>query len=230
MYLYETHCHTSPVSACARANVFETLDFYKSRGYDGVFITNHFIDSNIGMDKSESYETKIRFFFHDYEQAVLYGEKIGIKVFDGVEFSHQGTDFLVYGLHKDWYLAHPEIMDMPIVDRLAFLREHGGYVVHAHPFREAGYIDYIRLLPRSIDAVEGINANRTAHENRMAQVYAQEYGFPVTAGSDNHVAHRQKWLAGMFSDKLIDTVEDFIAGMKNRQFSIFEQGVIENEK
>ena len=43
MYRYETHLHTAPVSKCAHASVRENLEFYKSLGYAGVFITNHFI-------------------------------------------------------------------------------------------------------------------------------------------------------------------------------------------
>ena len=35
MYLYETHVHTSPLSACAKVGVRETLEFYKSAGYAG---------------------------------------------------------------------------------------------------------------------------------------------------------------------------------------------------
>lgn len=50
MYKYETHMHTSPVSKCASASVRDSLVFYKSLGYDGVFITNHFLDGNIGID------------------------------------------------------------------------------------------------------------------------------------------------------------------------------------
>lgn len=51
-YRYETHLHTYPVSKCAHKGVREALLFYKVLGYDGVFITNHFIDGNINMDRS----------------------------------------------------------------------------------------------------------------------------------------------------------------------------------
>ena len=44
MYIYETHMHTSPVSACARVSVEDALKYYKSAGYTGVFMTEHFID------------------------------------------------------------------------------------------------------------------------------------------------------------------------------------------
>ena len=69
-YLYETHLHTFPVSRCGKATVRESLEFYKSIGYEGVFITNHFIDGNINYDKSLPYNERIEFYFSDYEEGV----------------------------------------------------------------------------------------------------------------------------------------------------------------
>ena len=62
-YRYETHLHTYPVSKCAHKGVREALLFYKELDYDGVFITNHFIDGNINMDRSSPYEALINFYF-----------------------------------------------------------------------------------------------------------------------------------------------------------------------
>ena len=53
--------HTYPVSKCARQSVRETLEFYHSLGYDGVFLTNHFLDGNINVDKTLPYEEKVNF-------------------------------------------------------------------------------------------------------------------------------------------------------------------------
>ena len=78
MYKYETHLHTHPVSACAKSDVYECLDFYKKLGYDGVFITNHFVDGNIGVDSSLPYEEQINFYFSDYEKGAEYGKTIGL--------------------------------------------------------------------------------------------------------------------------------------------------------
>ena len=55
-YLYETHLHTSPVSRCGRGDVEENLLYYKEQGYDGVFITNHFIDGNMHREPDMTYE------------------------------------------------------------------------------------------------------------------------------------------------------------------------------
>lgn len=221
MYKYETHLHTFPVSACAKSGVKETLDFYKGLGYDGVFITNHFLDGNINIDKSLSYQEKIDFYFSDYEQGLIVGKEIGIKVFLGIEISYGGTDFLIYGLDKDWFIKNPQIMDMNIKDKLAYFMQSGGYIVHAHPYREAGYIDHIRLYPRSINAVEIINANSTELENKMARLYAENYNLFQVAGSDNHIGGEQSILVGVISETPINCEQDYISKIENKQIRIF---------
>ena len=221
MYKYETHLHTFPVSRCAKADVTESLTFYKELGYDGVFITNHFLDGNINGDRTRPYAEQIEFYFSDYEKALELGKALGIRVFCGVELSYHGTDFLVYGLDKEWFLAHPEIMDMKKSEELAFLMEQGALVIHAHPFREAKYIDHIRLYPRQVHGVEVVNANLTESANKMAAIYAQSYGLVEFAGSDNHRGSQQENLAGICFESPIRDIEDFICRAKNSQAQIF---------
>ncbi len=223
-YRYETHCHTAPVSKCARADARDTVEFYKSEGYDGLFITNHFLDGNINIphDSDMSYAEKIEFYFSDYEEAEKIGREIGLKVFPGVELSCGGTDFLIYGLDKAWFLSHPEIMQMKKSEELPFMIGEGALVIHAHPFREASYIDHIRLFPRGIQAVEIVNSGRTDFENHMAKIYAEEYGFAVSAGSDNHTGSRRKELAGILTETPINCVQDFIDCILNRKIEIFQ--------
>lgn len=222
MYQYETHLHTSPVSKCARAGVRETLEFYKSIGYDGVFITNHFLDGNINIDPDESYEKRIHFYFSDYEEAVKLSEEIGIRVFCGVEMSYLGTDFLIYGLDKEWYLKHPAIMEMERREELQFLAENGAFIVQAHPFREASYIDHIRLFPRDVHAVEIYNACRQEDENKLAEIYAEHYGLLPFAGTDNHVGGNRKIISGMWSEERICDEADFIRSVKKGEMHILK--------
>lgn len=221
MYLYEMHLHTSPASACASASPRETVSFYKAAGYDGVFITNHFIDGNIGIAPNTPYEEKIRFYFADYYAALAAGKELGFKVFSGLEMCYQGTEFLVYGLDEDWFLANPQIQDMAITPKLHFMRQCGALIIQAHPYREAGYIDHIRLFPRQVDGVEVFNAGNTELANNMAKVYAQSYGLLPSAGSDNHAAGRQKVLAGLQCATPIQSVSDFITRFKNGKCTPF---------
>ena len=223
MYRYETHLHTAPVSKCAQADVRENLEFYKSKGYDGVFITNHFLDGNINGDRTRPYIDQLDFYFTDYEEALSLADEIGIKVFLGIEITYGGTDFLIYGLPKEWYYAHPEIMQMSKTDELRFMMDEGALVIQAHPFREAGYIDHIRLFPRCVHGVEIINAQHGPFENDMAAHYAKTYDLIEFAGSDNHRAGRNEnaYYAGMQSNVPIQNELDFITRVKNRELSVF---------
>ena len=218
MYRYETHLHTAPVSRCARASVEESLEFYKNLGYDGVFITNHFLDGNLNYDRQKPYSERIEFYFSDYEKALELGQKIGIKVFLGVELSYKGADFLVFGLDKAWYLNHPEIMEMTKSQELAFMRECGALIIQAHPFRD---IDHIQLYPRYIDGIEVINASRKPEENEMARIFTEHYELLKTAGSDNHTGSDRNVLAGISTNEPIVSVEDFINKVKNHKTEIF---------
>ena len=203
------------------ADVKECLEFYKKLGYDGVFITNHFLDGNINIEYDKPYEEKIEFYFSDYEKALKLSKSIGIKVFCGQEISYKGTDFLIYGLDKDWYLDHPEIMEMKKTDELTLMADSGALIIQAHPFREAAYIDHIRLFPCHVHGVEVENACRRKAENQMADVYADHYGFLKFAGSDNHIGARQKKLAGVCTDEPVCDIEDFIDKMRGKKTKIF---------
>ena len=220
MYLYETHLHTKPVSKCATAEVRDNLERYKELGYTGVFITNHFIDGNVRIDEPMSYEEKINFFFSDYEDALKIGKEIGIQVLLGVELSYKGTDFLVYGLDKEWFLAHPEILEMPKSEELPFMMEQGALVIQAHPFREAFYIDHIRLFPRCVHGVEVFNACRKDLENEMAKRYADAYGLLHFAGSDTHHLTQKRFTGLKFETPILDE-KDFINRVKNSEYEIF---------
>ena len=221
MYKYETHLHTYPVSKCASASVRDSLEFYKDKGYDGVFITNHFLDGYINVDPNLPYEDRINFYFSDYEEGVKIGEEIGIKVFCGVEMSYMGVDFLVYGLDKQWYLQNPQIMDMKKKDELAFLMENGALIVHAHPFRYDVHNDYIRLMPMHVHGVEVINACRSDDVNEMGRLYAEHYDLIKFAGSDNHAAKNIRRLAGMTSKTPINSEAEFVKAVLNREMDIF---------
>ncbi len=232
LYLYETHCHTAPVSACAKASVQDTVRFYQDAGYDGIFLTNHFLDGNIDpAARRMPYEAQIDYYFSDYEAAVREGEKAGLKVFPGVELSYGGTDFLIYGLDQAWYKAHPGIMRMEKRAELEMMMAEGAFVVQAHPYREDSYIDHIRLYPRSVHAVEVINSNQPLLANKMAAHYADAYGLLKTCGSDNHRAGglfadlKRKGLAaetaGMCSEKPLCSVSDFSRMIRSGELKPF---------
>lgn len=220
MYKYETHLHTLPVSVCAKVPAEACVPFYKELGYDGIFVTNHFIRD------SREYEKQLRFYCSDYKAAKAIGDQIGLKVFFGIELTvAPGTDFLIYGLDEGWYLNNPQIIDMPTRKKLSYMMDAGALIIQAHPYREAGYIDHIRLFPRNVHGVEVYNANRTELENRMAQIYGENYGLLPFAGSDNHRGPAQMKLGGMeFPTPIIDEV-DFANRIKAGEGCLFRNNL-----
>lgn len=222
MFKYETHLHTSPVSACSRATPEENVEFYKSLGYDGIFITNHFFDGNTRIDRNLPWEEMIDEYFSDYERALEHAEKIGgIKVFCGVEMGAKGSHFLVYGLSKEWYIQNPQVLTMQYTEKFKFIADNGGFIVHAHPFREDHFIDHIRLFPRHVHGVEIINACRNEFESEMARHYAESYKLIPFGGSDNHCAGHLPKLAGVECEKPINSVEEFISTARQGKLKVF---------
>lgn len=217
MYKYETHLHTFPVSRCSKSSVRESLEYYKELGYDGVFITNHFLDGNINIDKTKPYHEKLRFYFSDYEEGLKIGQELGIQVFLGVELSDHGTDFLVYGLDMQWFWDHPEIMEMEKTAELQLMMDSGALVIQAHPFRGR---HPIRLFHRWVHGVEVGNAH-DVETNPLALQYCRHYGLIEFAGSDNHRGPGQTVLAGVCCQESIDSAADFVRKVKSGEAEIF---------
>lgn len=220
MYKYETHCHTKKVSKCSHIEAADLVEFYKSCGFSGIFITDHFFNGNTTVDRNQPWNKMVEDFCKGYDEALKKGKEIGIDVFFGFEYSYHGTDVLVYGLDKEWLLSHPDVMSLGTTEFCDFARSEGALLIHAHPFREASYIDMIRLFPRNVDGVEIYNACRTDFENARAKEYADNYGLLYSAGTDNHVGLRES-LGGMEFDGKILSIPDFVSKMKNGGGKVF---------
>lgn len=222
-YKYELHFHTAETSACAVATAAEQIQLYAREGYAGVVVTDHFLNGNTTVPRSGiTWHEQISRFCLGYENACSAGKKLGIDVFFGLEYSYHGTDFCTYGLTPEWLYRHPEIMQINVREYLGLVRASGGMVIQAHPFREASYIDMIRLLPRSVDAVEAINGSNTELQNRMAALYADNYGLVKVAGSDNHSGFGQSKLAGIKTKKRAASYRELLDMIRGRDFKMFE--------
>lgn len=231
-YRYETHLHTKEASACSHNTAEELVYAYKEAGYTGIMVTDHFYRGNTAIDRALCWDDWVEAYCKGYENAKAAGDKVGLQVFFGWEESHQGTDFLIYGLEKEWLKKHPEIKEITIEEQYQLVHRDGGMVIHAHPYREAWYIPEIRLYPESVDGVEVFNAShygKTPGENGrplydvQALDYAEKYNLPRTGGSDIHST--SLLYGGMeFSRKLTD-VKDYMRAVlagEGRPIDYFE--------
>ena len=216
MYLYETHCHTKNSSACASNTPEQIVELYLANGYNGVFITDHFLNGNavVSRDdrfKNASYQEKIEAFCEGFNR-VKEAAKNRLQVFLVIEYSYKGTDILVYGWNENQLKELENIMSMSMREFCVFCRESGVLAVQAHPFREDSYIDHIRLFPDA-EGVETFNSSRNNLCNKMGELYAKEYGKISVGGSDCHHVN-QKLLSGMAFEEKICSEQDFIDALR----------------
>lgn len=227
-YRYETHMHTVEGSACGRSTGKEMVRAYKEAGYTGVFVTDHFFNGNCAVDRSLSWEEKVEQFCKGYENAKEEGDKIGLDVFFGFEYCVDAADFLVYNLSKEWLLKYPDIDRWE--PRRAFAQMHadGGFIVHAHPFRERDYINHIHLFPRDVDGVEILNGGqlREPWMNERAKIYAMMYELPVTSGSDSHYAGGLPGCGVEMADR-IEVPTDYLKCMRAGELTLLAEGKVQ---
>ena len=127
---------------------------YYRAGYSGIIITDHFFNGNSCIPDHLPWEERVELFCRGYENALREASKLDFRVFFGWEYADDGAEFLTYGLGKDFLLKYPDMLSWPIEKYLRVVREHGGFVSQAHPYREAWYIKQIRVFPEHVDAIE----------------------------------------------------------------------------
>ena len=211
-YKYELHLHTAEVSRCAECSAAGQVEVYRRLGYTGICITDHFFGGSNNIPPDIPWEEKIHRLASGYENAKKAAEGTGPDVFFGWEYTlGGGSDFLILGLDVDWLLHYPDQMTWKAQDYFTRVRNDGGMVIHAHPFRKYPYpwIDTIKLMPWHIDGVEICNASNEDAENDMAALYAKHYGLPVFAGSDNHGGVVDRY-AGIEADRRYDSITELL--------------------
>ena len=214
-YKIETHLHTAEGSKCGWATGAEQAEARLFEGYDTIIVTDHFFRGNTRPERSLPWEEYVDQFCSGYEHAKARGDEIGLTVLFGFEDNYQGSEFLIYGLDKDWIRKNPDLRIWTPWEEYEHVHGDGGYMVQAHPFRERNYLRGFGLYPMYTDAVEGINSSQSRIMNERAIWYAKQFDKPLTAGSDVHGIPNVG--GGMLTQKRIRTIEDYISMVKNRE-------------
>lgn len=218
MYKYETHLHTSEVSACSHIDAKTQVKLHYEKGYTGLVVTDHFVNGNCTIDKQLPWQARIKGFMRGYQQAFEAAKKLDFDVFFGLEYSYQGADFITYGIDESFLLANSDMLSWPIDKYFDRVHEAGGYIIHAHPFREAFYIPEIKLFTDYIDAVEVMNNNNSKMSyNEKAFRYASDNNLPMTKGTDLHYLEDVGALDMTFH-KRAETIFDLIEMIKTSKY------------
>ena len=212
-------------SACANSSAADMADKYKAEGYDGIFITDHFFNGNSAVPRDLPWKERIELYCAGYENAKKRGKEIGLDVFFGIEYGNGGSDFLIYGLDRQWLLDHDHILDMGLTQFLELARSEGAFAVQAHPFRDYPYIRSTTHCPHFVDAIEIINASHpldTPFNDRAAE-FARWYDLPVTAGSDAHNTTDRWYGGGVVSETPFKSYKDYAEAVKSGKLTLLNR-------
>lgn len=221
-YFYDLHVHSKECSGCAATYVRDMVPASKAAGYAGFVLTNHFLTGNNCIPKEYSWEEKVRCYWNAYLEGKRVGDEMDFDVLFGLEHNYgNAQEILIYGIDVDFLIANPDFCTVSVEEICDRVHAVGGFVSHAHPFRERGYIpkgDY-HMDFSYLDAIEIYNSANTESEDEKAQKLCRELDLAFTAGNDLHYApHLQSFPnAGLVFDRRIKSSEELVAALKNRE-------------
>ncbi len=189
-YRYETHCHCSQCSACARSVSGDMVRAYHKVGFAGLVLTDHFIFGNTAVDRSLPWEARMRCYYQAYLDAKAVAEPLDFDVIFGIEHAYgHGKEVLIYGVDLDFLLENPDIPDISLDVLVSRVHAWGGLVIQAHPYRDRSYVD-MSVEPRAdlVDGFEVHNMYNLPGEDPRALRLARQGDYILTSGGDVHTA------------------------------------------
>ena len=192
--LFDLHVHTR-ISPCSSLDLKDILTHARSRGLDGVCITDH--------------DTM------DIRNFCLEGlQRDGLCIIFGMEYSTSEGDFLIFGPFEEVPrgLSAKEI--------LTEVNEAGGVAIAAHPCRKVRPTREYVIREGYCRIVEGINGRNQEHENQMALSLYQNHPVSFVGGSDSHTLEELGSVATRIGGK-IRTRSDLIEALKEGIFFLY---------
>ncbi|MBQ3080102.1 MAG: PHP domain-containing protein [Clostridia bacterium] len=221
-FYVQMHLHTSETSRCGKASGKDIAAACKEAGYSLIAITDHFFNANIGCERNIPWEEKVEYLFRGYYSAKKEGDRLGLIVIRGWETFQNGRELLTYGLDEDFLLKNKDIDQVSYYEYIKLVNEAGGKIVHAHPYRRAGYIPEFEPDPKSVEAYEVYNAgNGDDAWNEKALNAAKENGLLEFSGSD---AHRTESVRGgaMKIMHPVYTINEIFEAVRNGESEIIK--------
>lgn len=184
-HLFEMHLHTDESSPCGKVKALRAVEMYVRLGYDGIVVTDHFQTGFFEKLGAMAWKDKVERFFEGYRNAAQAGERLGLSVLPGMEFTFPGTydDILIYGAEPEWVARQENMHRLGPAGLTRVAKENNLLCIQAHPFRS--YIS--RVYDEVVEGYEIVNGNpRQTNDNPRARRHAGKQGGIAIAGSDFH--------------------------------------------
>ena len=170
---FDLHVHTD-ISSCGRLTIGEILENAKSRGLDGVCITDHDV-----MEAA-----------HHVREGI---QDDGLCLIVGMEYATTDGDFLLFGPFES---LKPGLRAREV---LRLVAENGGAAVAAHPFRRNRSVSEFVMRESLCAAMEAVNGRNCPEDNERADAWRHRYHPALTGGSDAHTLPELGKVATRFS-------------------------------
>ena len=191
----DLHVHSKERSICGRASDDEQIRAAIDSGLDAIAFTDH--------------------------HRLVSAERLGnlndtyapFRIFGGVEISAEGEDVLVLGVHD--MALESLVWSYPALH--AFVRDRGGFIALAHPFRwhSSVTLDLERFVP---DAIEVRSANTPPDAEGRIRDIAARLGIPVLCNSDAHSTGQFGMHYNVLERSPADE-QDLVAMLRSGQFT-----------
>lgn len=180
--IIDMHAHSSGISTCCLVPYDAAIRAARDVGLDGIVLTNHYTISYVVGDAAAFAEEYV----NEFRLAKAYGDEIGMKVFFGIEVTMEqygGAHLLLYGVPEDFPKRYPELYDMTLAELRPLVKQHGGAMIQAHPYRRKKNLLDVAYL----DGVE-VNCHPQYGKSDSANMVAiaEENDLILTCGGDYH--------------------------------------------
>jgi len=183
--LIDMHVHSAPMSTCGKRPVNEIIDITMDAGMDGMVLTDHY--NRKGMLEGETYEQYARRYLDSFENARIYADSKGFRLFFGIEVSllaYKKAHVVAYGVGEDFILSHIDMIEYSQEKLYREVKAAGGVMIQAHPYRK----NVDRMM--DLNFLDGIELSchpgyDGTHIDELAPIACQT-GKILTCGGDYH--------------------------------------------
>ena len=154
------------------------------------------------------------------------GKTLDIDVFFGFEEVYEpGKEVLVYGVGPEAVKEASFLRKADLQQLSDFVRENGGFIAAAHPFRRRDYIPQPEKEPdmRYFDAIEVYNSGNTEEDNKLAFEFAKRKNVPVISGGDIH-SKAYFGYSGLAFNERLHTPENLVKALKSQEYKLIING------
>jgi len=210
---FDMHCHTKEGSIDAKISIKEYIQILKSKGFDGMLVTDH--------DSYKGYR---------YWRSSLKDKDPTVDDFTvlmGVEYDTYDAGHFIVIMPDGVELQVLQVRGMSYNALKEVVHKNGGILGPAHPFgaKSSSAMFCNKLMRNSqmlsdCDFLEGFNTCETKIANQAAIISAARLGLPCTGGSDSHKSEYVGTAYTEFNSE-IKCNNDMIEAIKNNDIAGF---------